>query len=463
MKKSIQSFMHTIILVLILGSTAFGQFKLPSYEVVSLDNGLTVYLMEKKDVPLISFSAVFDGGVIKDGSTSGIASFTAEALRFGTTNYSKSQIDSLFNFYGSNVSTYASADYSGLYTQFMMENTGTILSVVKEIILSPTFPDEEIQKRKQRWIAEIDQAKESPKSVIGSYFNKDIFGDAPYGNPARGTKAGIESISLEKVKEFYNYNYFPKSSAIAVVGDFNASDMIKIIERHFSEWKKASSEVTIHLDMTYKPFESPSVYLINKDKATETTFMIGGYGITKINPDQIQLDVINTILGGRFTSWLNDELRLNAGLTYGARSRFSQYKFSGTFYISTFTATKNTEAAIDLALKTYDRLFENGIDEETLSSAKNYVKGQFPPDYETAGALAGFLTQKYVYGLDDSIINSFEDEVNGLTVEKASELINKYFPKTNLQFVLIGKAEDIRDKVAKYGMVTEKSIDEDSY
>ncbi len=168
--------------------------------------------------------------------------------------------------------------------------------------------------------------------------------------------------------------------------------------------------------------------------------MIGGFGITKYNPDQTQLDVINTILGGRFTSWLNDELRVNAGLTYGARSRFAQYKYSGTFYISTFTATENTEAAIDLALKTYNRLFEKGIDEETLLSAKNYVKGQFPPDYETAGSLAGFLTQKYIYGLDDSIINNFENEVNELTIEKANELIKKYFPKDNLQFVLIGKA-----------------------
>jgi zinc protease len=424
---------------------------------------LTVYLMEKKDVPLISFSAVFDGGVIKDGSTSGIASFTSEALRFGTTNYSKSQIDSLFNFYGSNISTYASADYSGLYTQFMKENTETLLSVVKEIILSPTFPDEEIQKRKQRWIAEIDQAKESPRSVIGSYFNKDIFGNSPYGNPGRGTKAGIESLSFENVKEFYQTNYRPESSAIAIVGDFNSSDMKKIIENYFGGWKNESNKIIVDLKMNDTPFESPSVYLINKDNATETTFMIGGYGITKSNADQIQLDVINTILGGRFTSWLNDELRVNAGLTYGARSRFAQYKSSGTFYIFTFTATKNTEAAIDLALKTYDRLFENGIDDETLSSAKNYVKGQFPPDYETASALASFLTQKYIYGLDDSLINNFEDEVNELTIEKSNDLIKKYFPKENLQFVMIGKAYDIRDKVAKYGKVTEKNIDEDSY
>jgi len=463
MKTSIQSFTHTIMLWIILGSGTFAQFKLPEYETFTLDNGLTVYLMEKKDVPLISFSAVFDGGVILDGETSGLASFTSEALRFGTTNYTKSQIDSIFNFYGSNVSTYANSDYSGLYTQFMKENTETLLSVVKEIIISPTFPDDEIQKRKQRWIAEIDQAKESPRSVIGSYFNKQIFGDSPYGNPGRGTKAGIESISYEKVKEFYNTNYRPESSAIAIVGDFNSSDMKKNIERYFGGWKNESQKMIVDSRMLNMPFEKSSVYLINKPNATETTFMIGGFGITMSNPDQTQLDVINTILGGRFTSWLNDELRINAGLTYGARSRFVQYKYSGTFYISTFTATENTEAAIDLALKTYDRLFETGIDEETLLSAKNYVKGQFPPDYETAGSLAGFLTKKYVYGLDDSIINNFEGKVNDLTIQKAGELIKKYFPEENLQFIMIGNADDIRDIVSKYGKVTEKNINEDEY
>lgn len=453
----------SFIVLIILSSISFAQFKLPEYETIALENGLTVYLMEKNDVPLISFSAVFDGGVIKDGSTSGISSFTAEALRFGTTNYSKSQIDSIFNFYGSNINTYSNADYSGLYTQFMKENTEILLYIVKEIILSPTFPDDEIQKRKQRWIAEIDQAKESPRSVIGSYFNKQVFGNSPYGNPGRGTKAGIESISSEKVKEFYNINYRPETSAIAVVGDFNSSELKKIIGEYFGGWKNESSKIFVDINAMNTQFGSSAVYLINKDNATETTFMIGGFGILMNNKDQTQLDVINTILGGRFTSWLNDELRVNAGLTYGARSRFVQYNSSGTFYISTFTAIKNTEGAIDLALKTYDRLFESGIDEETLLSAKNYVKGQFPPDYETAGALAGFLAQKYIYGLDDSIINNFENEVNELTVEKSRDLINKYFPKTNLQFVMIGKADEIRDKVAKYGKVAEKNIDEDAY
>lgn len=458
-----QLYKLAFIIALTISSVNLAQFRLPEYDKVTLDNGLTIYLMEKKDVPLISFSAVFDGGAVKDGNKYGIAAFTAEALRFGTSKFSRAQIDSLFNFYGSNISTYANADYSGLNTQFLKDNTEVLLPVIKEVILNPQFPENEIERRKQRWILEIDQAKESPRSIIGNYFNKHVFGNSPYGNPVRGTKSTIESLSTNLIKDFYRTNYRPESSAIAVVGDFSSSEMKDLLKKYFGGWKNESKKSVFELKIVTAPFEEASVYLINKDNAFETNFLIGGYGITMSNKDQIQLDVINTILGGRFTSWLNDELRVNAGLTYGARSAFTQHKNAGTFYISTFTQTKNTEAAIDLALSTYNRLFDNGIDEETLYSAKNYVKGQFPPNYETSGSLAGLLTEMFVYELDDSFINNFETEVNSLTIDRVNELIKKYFPKDNLQFVLIGKADEIREIARKYGKVKEKNISEDGF
>ncbi len=453
----------TTAIIIVLFSLTQAQFKLPAYSVVTLDNGMTIYLMEKKDVPLISFSAVFDAGAIKDGNINGLASLTVEALKFGTTNYSKTQIDSIFNFYGSSLNTYARLDYSGIYTQFMKNDIDKLLPVIKEVIMNPTFPEGEITKRKQRWVAELDQAKESPRQVIGSYYNKLLFEDSPYGNPVDGTKAAIESISLQQIKTFYNSFYRSESCAFAIVGDFDAKELKSDLEKQFNNWKGEDKKLITDIRSDNKKLNEAKVYLINKDNATETTFMIGGFGVPMSNPDQIQIDVINTILGGRFTSWLNDELRVNAGYTYGVRSRFASYKNAGTFYISTYTTTKNTEPAIDLALKTYNRLFEKGIDEATLTSAKNYVKGQFPPDYETAGSLAGFLTQKYIYGLDDSYINDFEKAVDGMTVEKANEIIKKYFPKDNLQFVLVGKADDIREIANKYGRAIEKNLSEDGF
>lgn len=458
-----KKYLSTILLSIVLFSEISAQFKLPQYEVITLDNGLTIYLMEKKDVPIISFSAVFDAGAIKDGELNGLASFTAEALKFGTKGYNKDQIDSIFNFYGSSLNTYARLDYSGLYSQFMKDDLDKLLPVIKEVMTTPTFPEDEIIKRKQRWVAELDQAKESPRQVIGAYYNKFLFEASPYGNAVDGTKKTIEQINRNAITSFYLENIRSESSAIALVGDFDSHQMKSVLTKHFSDWRITAPRLINDLRNNDKQLTNPAVYLINKDNATETTFMIGGFGVPMNNKDQIQIDVINTILGGRFTSWLNDELRVNAGYTYGARSRFASYKTTGSFYISTFTSTKNTAPAIDLAIKTYNRLFEKGIDEATLLSAKNYVKGQFPPGYETSGSLAGFLAQKYFYGLEDSYINDFEKTVDEMTVDRANEIIKKYFPKDNLQFVLIGKANDIREIAKKYGKVIEKNINEDGF
>ncbi len=380
-----------------------------------------------------------------------------------TANYTKNQIDSIFNFYGSSLNTYARLDYSGLYTEFMKEDIDKLLPVIKEVMTDATFSEEEIAKRKQRWIAELDQAKESPQQVIGSYYNKFLFQDYPYGNPVDGTKKTVEQIGRKEITSFYLNNIRPENCAIAVVGDFDSDEMKSELTKYFAEWRVTSPRLINDLRVINQELKEPAVYLINKDNARETTFMIGGFGVPMNNQDQIQIDVINTIFGDRFTAWLIEELRTNTGLTYSAWSRFAKYRTAGTFYMTSFTATKTTEAAIDLALKTYNRLFERGVDEATLKSAKNYVKGQFPPNYETAGSLAGFLTQKYIYGLDDSYINDFESAVDGMTVEKANEIIKKYFPKNNLQFVLIGKADDIRETSKKYGKVVEKNISEDGF
>ena len=157
---------------------------------------------------------------------------------------------------------------------------------------------------------------------------------------------------------------------------------------------------------------------------------------------------------------LNEELRTNSGLTYGARSRFVNYKNGGSFYVSTFTAKETTEQAMDLTMEVIDRLHTKGIDQEMLTSAKNYVKGQFPPRYETSGQLADLLTDMFWYDFDESFINDFESTVDGLTLEKANQIIATYFPKDNFQIVMVGKASEIKTIAEKYGPVTQTEIKE---
>ena len=460
--KRLKSFLFIVAAtVLHLAVTAQSvQFKLPKYEKFTLKNGLTVYLMEQHEVPMVNVSVILPAGAIYDGQQYGLASLTATALKHGTKSMSKSVLEEELDFIGASLNTYASKESAGLSAKFAAKDADKVLSIVRDVLISPVFDAREFEKEKQRTLVGLEQAKESPRSVIDDYYSGMLYAGHVYSNPVSGRISTVGKITVEDVKKFYNSFYMPNGAAIAVVGDFNPKDMKAKLTSLFSNWAKGAAPS----DVANKPVTNPigaQVLLVNKDDARETTFYIGGPGIKRSNPDYVAVEVINTILGGRFTSWLNDELRVNTGLTYGARSNFSPLKNAGTFQISTFTATKNTEAAMDKALEVYNRLHTKGIDEATLTSAKNYVKGQFPPRYETSGQLASLLTQMFWYGFDESFINNFQKTVDELTADKAKEIVAKYFPKNNLQFVMVGKAEEVRKIAAKYGKVTEVQIKDD--
>jgi len=336
-----------------------------------------------------------------------------------------------------------------------------VLDMIYELLTAPIFDTAEFSKEKRRVLVNLEQAKESPRSVIGSYFDKFLYGDHVYGNVVAGRISTVSTITADDLKKFYSKNYVPDGAAISVVGDFNTKEMKAAITKLFSAWPAGKrSQANLAAKQVILPTGN-RVLLVSKDDAKETTFYIGAPGISRNNPDFVSVEVVNTLFGGRFTSMLNDELRVNTGLTYGANSRFSPLKNAGSFVISTFTATKTTEPAIDKALEVLNKLHDKGIDETSLASAKNYVKGQFPPRYETSGQLAGLLTQMFWYNFNESFINNFQKNVDGLTVERAKQIIAQYFPKDKLQFVMVGKSADIRKIAEKYGPVTEVQIKED--
>jgi zinc protease len=456
-----------LIIVLHLSFSASGQdqssFKIPQYEKFTLGNGLTIYLMEQHEVPIVYVSSIFPAGAVRDEDDKGLAFLTSESLLFGTVNYTKDDIEQTFDFLGADISSMADLEGSKVNLSFKNTDADKLLPIFKEIITSPVFPRDEFDKRKERLIQELDQEKESPRRVMDRYFRHFIYGDNPYGNPFEGTKSSLDKIDVNSVKDFYARCYIPSQSAIAVVGDFSAPLMKQKISDLFSGWKPGFNKSEKSSITGFPEMNSSRVLLVNKNDSNESTFYIGGYGVSRNEPDNVGINVVNTILGGRFTSWLNDELRVNAGLTYGAGSSFSRYRDSGLFVIYSFTKTTTTTDAIDLALQVLHRLHTKGIDEQTLNSAKNYIKGQFPPDYETSGSLANLLTTMFFYNLDDSYINDFEKNVDAITTDDASRIIAKYFPENNLQFVIIGKASELKDRVSRYGTITEKEIKDDGY
>jgi zinc protease len=437
-------------------------FRLPHYETFLLDNGLTVYLMEQHEVPLIYISAVFPAGAEWDNGRYGLAALTAKGLLLGTKNDTKQQVEEKLDFLGVSYSARAGLETAVIAMSFLNTQQDSVFPILRDLITQPVFEPTEFDKYKKRLLLELEQEKEIPARVIDDYYRKFLFGSHGYGNPVSGTRPAVEKIAVDDLKAFYKANYYPRGSAIAIVGDFKTPAMTKRVERLFSSWQVDAVPQSLH-EQPLPVVDRPRVLLVDKADAGETRFMLGGLGMKRNNPDYIAVELVNTVLGGRFTSWLNDKLRVEAGLTYGAISYFSRYRSSGTFVISSFTRTASTVEAIDLALQVLARLHREGIDQKTLASAKNYLKGQFPPRYETSGRLASLLTAMFYYHFDESFINGFQESVDGISQEKTKEIISRYFPAANLQFVFLGNASAIRDHIKKYGEVIEKEIKADGF
>jgi zinc protease len=445
------------------GSLAHGaEFTLPAFETTKLPNGLTVMLLERHEVPLIAVRAVVKAGAVNDGAQAGLANLTGDAILLGSTKHNKAAIDEAFDFRGATLAGGSGTEQTTVQANFAQNDAAALLPLFAEIVQQPGFEAAELDKLRSRKVSGLKQAKESPRQVAGTYYRSMLYGDTPYANPAGGTVKALDSLRRTDVQGFHGRYFRPDNAAIIVVGDFDPVAMRRQVEALFGQWK-AEGALPQRADYGKPLADKARVWLVDKPDAIETTFVIGGAGIARNDADYVPLQVLNTVLGGRFTSWLNDELRVNSGLTYGANSAFSPLAQSGTFAISSFTATAKTEAALDLALKTYERLWEKGIDKATLDSAKAYVKGQFPPRFETGEQLASLLGDMYALGVDRSQIDNFMRDVDGLSPEKAKQLVERHFPRRNLQMVLVGKASEIRKVAAKYGDVTELEIGADGF
>ncbi|RYZ27251.1 MAG: insulinase family protein [Chitinophagaceae bacterium] len=443
-------------------ASAQQKFQLPKYTTFKLPNGLTVNLMEQKEVPLISVALSVPAASIHDGEQAGLSELTAASLVSGSKNFTKDQIQEKLDFAGANLNAYSRQEFTRVYARFSAKTQDVVFSLLKDVVINPTFEANEFEKLKTRQKASLEVAKQSPFAVINYYWNAMMYANHVYSKPSSGLISTVNAVTAADAKKFHEKFYRPNGSVLAIVGDFNTAEMKSKITALFGEWKKANGTIANPAAEPVKMPETANVLLVNKADARETTFYIGAKGIAKNNADRVAIDVVNTVLGDRFTSWLNDELRVNSGLTYGAGSRFDANKYAGTFKITSFTATKTTFQTIDKALEVMDRL-QKGIDDTTLLSARNYVVGLFPTEYETSGQLAALLNDMFIYGYDAAYINDFEKNVSLVTPVKAKEIISRYFSKNKLQFLLIGKADEIREGAKKYGTVIEKEIKEDSY
>jgi len=440
----------TMFLALVLAAMAEGQtLKLPPHEKITLKNGMTVLLMEKRGVPMVSFSVIVKAGSAADPvGLEGVASSTAGLLRKGTSKRSAPKFAEDLDFIGASFGADASADFTAVSTECLSKDLDKGLDLLSDAMLHPAFPQSEVDKLLSQDIDGVKAAKDEAESVALTYYYGYLFGKHPYARPEGGDEISLARIKRETIVKFYEANYTPGNTILAVAGEFNSSQLKTKLEEVFGAWTaKGAAPAALSAP---QPVKGKRLLLIDKADSTQTFFVIGNVGTAVNDPDRVSIRLVNTIFGGRFTSQLNEALRVESGLTYGAQSFFDSKKQPGAFAIYSYTKNESTVQAIDLALQVLDKLHKNGVTADELASAKAYIKGQFPPSIETSGQLARRIANNEFYGLNDDEINQLEARIDAVTLQTAKQAIEKHFPADNLVFMLIGKAAEIRPAVDKY-------------
>jgi zinc protease len=428
----------------------FGQVKLPPYTRQVLPNGVVVDLLKRPGVPLVGFRILVTGGAeAEPANLAGLASVTAQLLRKGTAKRTADQFSEQLDFLGGTFQTLeATQSPAAVVTaEFLKKDFDSGLDLVSDAVLHPTFPEAEVRKTLAQRIDSAKTIKDNPQFAAGQYFAAFFFGPQhPYGRPA--DPESLSRITRQDIVDFHSRNYVGKNLVVIVSGDFDASEIGPKIREAFGGVAPGKA---------FQPVKAPPVadasklLLVDKPDATQTYYYIGWPGIYRKNPDRVKLMLISLLFGGRFTSMLNEELRVNSGLTYGAMAVVQQPREPGAMFITSYTKTDSTGKALDLTLEVLKRLGEKGITADQLASAKAYFKGTYPTQrLETADQVAGVLGDLEEYGLGKDDVDDLFSRVDAVSLEDANATIRKYYQPKNLTFVLIGNAAKIRDVAKKY-------------
>lgn len=438
--------------------------RLPPFERVTLDNGLTLLLMEQHEVPLLSLQLVVRAGGASDPKgKEGLANVTASLLRRGTGAHTGDALAEALDALGAELGGGAGYELSSLQGEFMAKDADVGLALMAEMVMHPSFPADELAKKLSRLADGVRRAKDEPRQVLRRYAASFYYGpDHPYGRPLSGDERSLKQITRDDLVRFHAQRWVPGNAMLAMVGDLPTATLLALARKHFGPWPKAP--VPAQVLPPQRAHEPARVLLVDKPDAPQAHFTLIAPGLDRRHADRTGVQVVNTVLGGSFTSWLMTKLRVEAGLTYGAGSGFSLRSQPGHFAVTSFTETPNAERAIDLAAQQVERLRRDGPTADELAGVRAYVKGQFPPSLETSDQLADTLTTLEYFGLGRDEIDGFMGRVDAVQPAVAKRLISEHFPRRqDLIYVIIGKAAELRPLAAKLGKVTEKKISDPGF
>ncbi len=413
--------------------------KLPPVQKQKLSNGLAVWIVEQHEVPLVQANLIVKAGSGADPAGKyGVASMTANMLDEGAGGKSALELADAIEFLGATLSTTSTFDYSAVRLSTPVARLADALPLMADVILNPTFAGEELERLRKERLTRLLQARDDPASIIEIAFPRIVFGEKHrYGTSAGGGAAEVNAMTVDDLRGFHRTYYRPEHSTLIVVGDVTAATVMPLLERTLGSWKGVGPATPPPTIPAAPQLTKRQIYIIDKPGAAQSQIRIGWVGVPRSTPEYPTLQVLNTILGGSFTSRLNTNLRETHGYSYGAFSGFEERITAGAFSARAGVQTDKTAEALKEFFNEFTGILKP-IPGEELDKAKNYVALGFPAEFESTGDLAEKLEEQVVHSLPDEYFPSYIRsvvQVAGAGVEKAA---TRYIQPEKFAVVIVG-------------------------
>ncbi|HEY4613642.1 MAG TPA: pitrilysin family protein [Bacteroidota bacterium] len=428
---------------------ALGQaptLKLPPVQRLKLSNGLPVVLMEKHDVPLVQINLIVNSGSGMDpAGKTGLAGITADMLDEGAGTRNALELADAIDFLGAQINP-----GPGIHTTFVtlhapLNKLDQALPLMADIAMRPTFPAEELARKQKELLTTLMQWHDRPNIVANALFNKTLFGSQhPYGAIALGNEQSIRSFTTDDLKRFHAANFHAGNATLIVVGDVAGKTVLPKLEAAFGKW-----QVKAILKPNWpaaKQVAERRVYLADKPGAAQTEVRIGRIGVERASPDYFPLLVMNTILGGSFSSRLNQNIREEHGYAYGANSRFEFRPMPGAFLAASAVQTAVTDKALSEFMKELNAILAP-VTEEEMTRAKNFLALGYPDGFQSVGQIAGQVGDLVIYNLPNDYFNTYIPRVLAVTKADVERVAKKYLDPEKIAIVLVGDRKVIEQGV----------------
>lgn len=426
--------------------------RLPPVHRETLAGGLSVVVAERPGVPLVAARLVLRGGSSLDpAGRFGLAHLVTAASRRGTRHRSGPELDDAIESLGAELGGGVDEDATYLGLTAPAESLGRCLDVLAEVVIEPAFPAAEVDRLRRREVASLSHDLDEPGIVADRAMLGAAFGRHPYGHPPEGRARHLAAVRRPEVVAFHARHWRPQAALLVVVGPLPAAQVLALVRRRFAGWRGTTVP---EVPVAPPPAPGRGVVVVDKPDVTQTQVRIVSPGFARASPDYFPGVVASAVLGGGFTSRLMEAIRVNRGLSYGVRSRFSPSRAGGLFYVSTFTKVETTAEIVDVALDEIAKFREAGPGEDELERTKSYLRGLFPLSLETHEQLAEKLTDLELNGLPETEVTEFRERVSAVTVEACRDVAGRYFPGDRGVVVAVGPARAIAGPLEKFGAVT---------